>query len=65
MNTDEIAVSRRCDEAMRRSKEKGFRAPGIRWRCDGECKECICCIVKSDDGNERHFVAFKRGWWHT
>lgn len=39
---------------MRRSKEKGFITPGRRWKCTGECRECICCLVKSEDGNWEH-----------
>lgn len=46
---------RRCDEPMRRSKERGFTASGKRWRCKGECKNCICCLETRYDGTEEHF----------
>ena len=47
-------IDRRCDEAMRRSKEKCYTQYWERWKCTGECKECICCIVKDDHGGEKH-----------
>lgn len=50
MMTTKIVVHRRCDEPMRRSKEK----PGSRWKCKGKCKECLCCIEMDFNGNEEH-----------
>ena len=47
----------RCDEAMRRSKERAkeiaeFGIP--KWRCRGDCSNCICGIVTRRDGTEHH-----------
>ena len=47
-------ISRRCDEAMKRSKEKCFTPNHRRWKCTGECKTCICCLETIEDGTERH-----------
>lgn len=44
----------RCDEPMRRSKEKCYTTAGIHWRCDKRCKECICAIRTISDGTEEH-----------
>ena len=59
MTTTKIVVHRRCDEPMRRSKEKTHR-----WKCTGKCKTCICCITIDQEGNEEHVnplsKAFKR-----
>lgn len=49
-------IRRRCDTAMRRSKER-CRIPSIdrqRWECRGECRSCICCIETAEDGSESH-----------
>lgn len=45
----------RCDVPMRKSKERCRRPSGKRWRCDKECRKCICCLIKSADGTERHY----------
>jgi hypothetical protein len=50
----------RCDSSMRRSKERCKMPDGRRWRCTGECIDCICCLFKQDDGIEVHKV-LKRG----
>ena len=47
----------RCDKPMRRSKEKtrmieAFNIP--KWKCTGKCYNCICGIVKDEDGTETH-----------
>lgn len=52
----------RCDEPMRRSKEKarvintqivgGISVP--KWKCTGDCYNCICGIVTTEDGTESH-----------
>ena len=42
-------INRRCDEPMRRSKEKTHR-----WKCTGKCKTCICGITIDQEGNEEH-----------
>lgn len=52
-------IGHRCDKQMRRSKEKcvtPYRKP---WKCTGECKACICCIVKDEYGGERHIGVIK------
>lgn len=46
--------SRRCDEPMRRSKERGYIRPGVHWQCTGQCKNCICSIYKTNNGVEHH-----------
>jgi len=40
---------------MRRSKEECFTAEGRKWRCRGDCKNCICCLETRYDGTEEHF----------
>ena len=49
-------ISRRCDESMRRSKERCYISSigRMAWRCTGECSRCICCIETIEDGTERH-----------
>lgn len=54
-------ISRRCDEPMKRSKEKCRRPSGKRWKCDGNCKQCICCLIMADDGTEHHFNPLRKG----
>lgn len=49
-----LIKSRRCDKAMRRSKERCNTPYYTRWKCKGECRTCICCIVKDENGDERH-----------
>lgn len=44
-------IKRRCDVPMKRSKEKAY---GHRWKCNGVCKTCICCIVTNESGDEEH-----------
>lgn len=48
----------RCDEPMKRSKEKCLRRTETgmtyRWKCTGKCEECICCLIKQDDGTWLH-----------
>lgn len=34
---------------MKRSKERTRR-----WKCNGVCKTCICCIVTNESGDEEH-----------
>ena len=50
-------ISHRCDKPMRRSKEQGYIRAGVHWKCTGECKSCLCCIVKDENGNEHHIGA--------
>ena len=49
----------RCDEPMKRSKEQGYIRDGVHWKCNNNCKSCICCIVKDEYGNEHHIGAMK------
>lgn len=44
----------KCDEAMRRSKERCYIPFGRRWRCTTNCKECICAMFKQEDGTWIH-----------
>lgn len=44
----------KCDEAMRRSKERCYKPAGDKWRCTGECRECHCGLHKKDDGTWEH-----------
>ena len=56
----ETIVRRRCDRPMRRSKEHGYKANGLRWKCPEDCKNCFCCIEQDQDGNERHITYSRR-----
>lgn len=47
----------RCDKPMRKRKEKLMTPLYTQWRCTGDCKGCICALVKSDDGTESHVGA--------
>ena len=47
-------ISKRCDEAMRRSKEKCFKGNYKKWKCTGECSTCFCCIIRRENGDEEH-----------
>ena len=51
----------RCDEPMRKSKEKCFVSRRIRWRCDKDCLNCFCCLIKDPDGTEHHFNPLGKG----
>ncbi len=48
----------RCDEAMRRSKEKNsrwYRAIGIqKWKCDHNCERCICGMKMNGKAEWEH-----------
>ena len=46
----------RCDKAMRKSKERCLTPFYKRWKCTGECKECICGIEKEENGLEHHIT---------
>ena len=50
-------IDYRCDIPMKRSKEKGFIRPGVHWKCRENCRQCFCCIVKDENGNEHHIGA--------
>ena len=52
-------ISHRCDEPMRRSKEKCWTKDNKRWKCTGDCKNCVCCIAKDANGDEAHLGANK------
>ena len=47
-------VNRRCDEPMRRSKEKCITRLYKPWRCNEDCSNCFCCIQMDENGNESH-----------
>lgn len=49
----------RCDKAMRRSKERCyqpmiFSSERRKWKCTEDCRNCICAIVREDNGIEHH-----------
>ena len=44
----------RCDKSMRKSKERCLNRYFTKWKCTGECRECICAIVKEESGEEHH-----------
>lgn len=44
----------RCDEAMRRSKERCQTKNKESWRCNKKCDSCHCAIFKRSDGTEEH-----------
>lgn len=50
-------ISHRCDIPMKRSKQKGYIRPGVHWKCTKQCTQCICCILKDENGNEHHIGA--------
>ena len=54
MNLPRMIINRRCDEPMRRSKEKCNTPYHKRWKCNEDCKNCICCIQMDEQGNESH-----------
>lgn len=54
MHVMPVIVSRRCDEPMRRSKEKCYTPRLRKWRCTEDCRNCICCIQKDENGTESH-----------
>ena len=49
-----LLVERKCDKAMRRSKERCSTPVYTRWRCTGECQNCVCGMYKKDDGTWEH-----------
>lgn len=46
----------KCDEAMRRSKERCYIQEGVRWRCTHNCDGCHCALHKRSDGTWEHKV---------
>ena len=46
---------RRCDQAMKRSKEKCNTPFFKKWKCNDDCRNCICCLMTMEDGTEEHF----------
>lgn len=54
MHVTPTVVQRRCDEPMRRSKEKCVTPARRPWRCKSDCKNCICCIWMDENGTEQH-----------
>lgn len=54
MFVEKFIIDKRCDEPMRRSKEK-LNTPYHRpWKCTGKCASCVCCIATLSDGTEQH-----------
>ena len=51
----------RCDESMRRSKERCYTPFHTRWRCTGECKACICGLRKTQTGDWEHVTTSGNG----
>lgn len=47
-------IQRRCDEPMRRSKERCITPAYRKWKCTEDCRNCICCIQMDEQGNEAH-----------
>ena len=47
-----IIINRRCDEPMRRSKERCITPAYRKWKCSEDCRNCICCIQMDENGNE-------------
>ena len=61
MFVEKFIISKRCDEPMRRRKEK-LNTPFHRsWKCTNKCTECICCIVTLSDGTEQHLNLLGKG----
>lgn len=50
MTVKQLLPVRKCDKAMRRSKERGLTPFYTRWRCTGDCRNCVCSMVKQVDG---------------
>lgn len=44
----------KCDEAMKRSKERCYSQEKVRWRCTKNCDSCHCALYKRDDGTWEH-----------
>lgn len=44
----------KCDKAMKRSKEQCRTPQGEYWRCNKDCKSCICALFKKEDGTWEH-----------
>lgn len=55
MYSAKLIEKKRCDEAMKRSKERGYmNEGGGHWHCPQDCLNCFCCLVTLDDGRECH-----------
>lgn len=44
----------KCDEAMRRSKERCYLQEHVRWECKHDCEHCHCALHKNKDGTWEH-----------
>ena len=54
----------RCDKPMRRSKERtiGVDEIGIKkWRCTGDCWNCVCGLITKGDGTSHHVNLLRGG----
>lgn len=60
MSVTHIITRHRCDIPMRRSKERCWTPFDKRWRCTGDCTNCLCCIYMDENGNEHH-VSYSLG----
>ena len=56
-----VIISRRCDYPMRRSKEKCNTPYHTEWHCTEDCRNCICCLIKYEDGTEAHVNPMFKG----
>ena len=44
----------KCDESMKRSKERCYSQENVRWTCTLVCDSCPCALHKRQDGTWEH-----------
>lgn len=49
-----LVTRRKCDTAMRRSKEKCNTANHTWWKCTNDCATCICGMYQTEEGDWHH-----------
>ena len=49
-----LVTKRKCDEQMKRSKEKCNTANHTWWKCTKECSTCICGMYQTEEGDWHH-----------
>lgn len=49
-----IATKRKCDQSMRRSKERCITPNLRRWKCTEDCKNCVCGMYQTQEGDWHH-----------
>lgn len=49
----------RCDEPMKKSKEKCYAQENVRWVCAKDCEHCVCAMFKKTDGTWEHLPVNK------